>query len=94
VAFDLDATLDGPGLQADPAMAKLAGQTLPLKVTGTIAAPSVLPDFGKLVGARISSEVSEAVDEQKDEVEERLEQQTDEARDRLRDRLRRLRDDN
>lgn len=93
VAFDLNATFtDGPALQADPGMAKLAGQSLPLKVTGTIAAPSVLPDFGKLVGARVTSEVNQAVEEQRNEVQERLDEQTDEARDRLRDRLRNLRD--
>jgi AsmA protein len=93
VNFDLNATfVDGPALQADPGMAKLAGQSLPLKVTGTIDAPSVLPDFGKLVGARVNSAVNEAVEEQRNEVDQRLDEQKDEARDRLRDRLRNLRD--
>lgn len=91
VDFDLQATFtDGPMLQSDPGMAKLAGQSLPLRVTGTIDAPSVLPDFGKLVGARISSEVNEAVEEQRNEVQERLDQQREETRDRVRERLRGL----
>jgi AsmA protein len=93
VDFDLNATFtDGPMLQSDPAMARLAGQSLPLRVTGTIDAPSVLPDFGKLVGARISGEVNEAVEEQRNEVQERLDEQRDETRDRVRERLRGLLD--
>lgn len=93
IDFNLQATFtDGPMLQSDPGMAKLAGQSLPLRVTGTIDAPSVLPDFGKLVGARISSEVNQAVEEQRNEVQERLDQQREETRDRVRDRLRGLLD--
>jgi AsmA protein len=40
VSFDLKAAMiDGPKLQSDPAMVKYAGDTLPLRVTGTIDAP-------------------------------------------------------
>src|SRR5882672_106882 len=54
VSFYLKATMiDGPKLQSDPAMVKYAGDTLPLRVTGTIDAPSVLPDFGALVKSRV-----------------------------------------
>jgi AsmA protein len=78
VDFDLVATMvDGPVLQSDPAMVRYAGRELPLKVTGTIAAPSVLPDFSAIVRQQISQEVDEEVEERTDEVRERV-------RDRLR----------
>jgi AsmA protein len=82
IDFDLVATMiDGPVLQSDPEMVRYAGSELPLRVTGTVAAPSVLPDFGAIVRQQISQEVEERVDERRDEVRE-------EVRDRLRDRLR------
>jgi AsmA protein len=78
IAFDLTAKLvDGPVLQSDPAMAEMAGRTLPLKVTGTISAPSVLPDFNAIARQRAQEEVDEEVEEKKEEVREEL-------RDRLR----------
>jgi AsmA protein len=80
IDFDLKATMiDGPKLQSDPAMVKYAGDTLPLRVTGTIDAPSVLPDFGAIVKSRVNKEVNEKLEEKKDE-----------ASDRIRDRLRGL----
>jgi AsmA protein len=80
IDFDLKATMiDGPKLQSDPAMVKYAGDTLPLRVTGTIDAPSVLPDFGAVVKSRVNKEVNEKLEEKKDE-----------ASDRIRDRLRGL----
>jgi AsmA protein len=82
IEFDLVATMvDGPVLQSDAEMVRYAGSELPLRVTGTVAAPSVLPDFGAIVRQQISQEVEERVDERRDEVQE-------EVRDRLRDRLR------
>lgn len=78
IAFDLTAKLvDGPTLQSDPGMAKMAGDTLPLKVTGTIDAPSVLPDFNAIVRQQVEQEVDAAVEEKREEVRE-------EVRDRLR----------
>ena len=78
IDFDLVATMiDGPVLQSDPAMVKYAGKDLPLKVTGTVAAPSVLPDFSAIVREQISQEVEEEVEERTDEVREQV-------RDRLR----------
>lgn len=82
INFDLVATMiDGPVLQSDPEMVRYAGSKLPLRVTGTIAEPSVLPDFAAIARQQISQEVDEAVEERRDEVRE-------EVRDRLRDRLR------
>ena len=82
INFDLVATMvDGPVLQSDPEMVRYAGDELPLRVTGTIDAPSVLPDFAAIVRQQVSEEVEERVDERREEVRE-------EVRDRLRDRLR------
>jgi AsmA protein len=82
INFDLVATMiDGPVLQSDPEMVRYAGSDLPLQVTGTIAEPSVLPNFSAIVREQLSQEVEE-------EVEER----TDEVRERVRDRLRGLLD--
>jgi AsmA protein len=82
IDFDLVATMiDGPVLQSDPEMVRYAGSQLPLRVTGTIDAPSVLPDFAAIVRQQVSQEVEEAVEERREEVRE-------EVRDRLRDRLR------
>jgi AsmA protein len=85
IDFALTASLeDGPVLQSDPAMAKMAGSSLPLSVGGTLDAPSILPDFAAMVSNRVREEVDQAVEEQRGELEEKL----DEERDKLRDRLR------
>ena len=78
IDFDLVATMvDGPVLQSDPEMVKYAGKNLPLTVTGTVDAPSVVPDFAAIVREQVSEEVNERVDEEREEVRERV-------RDRLR----------
>jgi AsmA protein len=78
IDFDLVATMiDSPVLQSDPEMVRYAGSDLPLRVTGTVAAPSVLPDFSAIVREQLSEEVDEEVEERTDEVRERV-------RDRLR----------
>ncbi|HEX7235314.1 MAG TPA: AsmA family protein, partial [Gammaproteobacteria bacterium] len=65
INFDLKAAMvDGPKLQSDPAMVKYAGKTLPLKVTGTIDAPSVLPDFSAIVRQQVTQEAEDKVNEQ------------------------------
>jgi AsmA protein len=93
INFDLTATfVDGPKLQSDPEMVKYAGQSLPLRATGTLAAPSILPDFGAVVRERVTSQVNEAVEEQRTDVEQRVDEQREEVRDRLRGRLRGLLD--
>jgi AsmA protein len=78
IAFDLVAKMvDGPVLQSDPAMVKYAGKTLPLKVSGTIDAPSVLPDFSAIVRQQVTQQAEDKVDEQVDQAKEKV-------RDRLR----------
>lgn len=80
MAFDLTASfVDGPALQSAPELADLGGSQLPLVVSGTLAAPSIRPDFGALVRARVREEVQERVDEEREQLE-----------DRVRNRLRRL----
>jgi len=62
IAFDLAAKMiDGPVLQSDPAMVKYAGKTLPLKVSGTIDAPSVLPDFSAILKQQVTDDAKERV---------------------------------
>ena len=91
IDFDLVARfVDGPKLQSDPEMAKLAGQQLPLRATGTIAEPSVLPDFSAAIQERASQVVDEAVEEERGEVQERVDEQREEVQERVRDRLRGL----
>jgi AsmA protein len=92
--------VDGPVLQQDPVFARLAGVQFPLRVTGTLDAPSILPDLselgsmvGQAVRAEAEAEVDEAVEETREEVNQELEQEREEAEERLEDSLRdRLRD--
>ena len=86
--------LDGETLQQDPVLSQAAGFNFPLRITGTLDAPSVLPDFSGLAGmlgaaARqaVSEEVNEAREEAEAEVREELDEAADSLRDRLRDRL-------
>lgn len=72
--FDLVAQfVDGPILQSDPAMVDLAGDELPLKVSGSPSSPSVLPDFGAMVRAEVEEAIEERLDEERDSLQERLE---------------------
>jgi AsmA protein len=71
--FKVTATfLDGELLQSDPLMADLAGDSLPLTVTGSLGAPSVRPDFNALVGARAQEAVNERVEEEREQLQERV----------------------
>ena len=89
INFDLVARfIDSPTLQSDPEMAKLAGQELPLRATGTLAEPSILPDFGAVVRARASQAVQESVEEERSEIQERVDEQREDVQERVRDRLR------
>jgi AsmA protein len=91
INFDLVATMvDGPVLQSDPEMVRYAGDDLPLQVTGTIAAPSVLPNFSAIVREQVSEAVDEEVEEARQEAQQEVDQEVDEARERVRDRLRGL----
>ena len=71
---------------------KAAGTHDQLRVTGTLDAPSVLPDFSAIVTERLTSEVDERVEQEKSEVQERLDEQKKEAQEKLQNRLRGLLD--
>jgi AsmA protein len=75
--------VDGPTLQQDPVLAQYAGGRIPLTISGTLAAPRVLPDVQALLSQAVQQRVEEEVDEAVDEAVE-------EAEERLRDRLRNL----
>ena len=78
IDFDLIAQfVDGPILQSDPAMAGLAGDELPLKVSGSLSSPSVLPDFSAMVRAQAEEAIEERIQEERESFEDRI-------RDRLR----------
>jgi AsmA protein len=78
MSFDVTATFaDTELVRNDPLMADLIGDSLPLTVTGSLAAPTVRPDFSALVRA----EAQEAIDE-------RIEEEREDVRERLQDRLR------
>jgi AsmA protein len=82
--FDLIAQFPDSSAFADaPELENLADAQLPLTVTGTLAEPSIRPDFAALVRERAQQEVQDAV-------EERVEEEREELRDRVRDRLRGL----
>ena len=82
--FDLIAQFPDSSAFADaPELENLADAQLPLTVTGTLAEPSIRPDFAALVRERAQQEVQDAV-------EERVEEEREEIRDRVRDRLRGL----
>jgi AsmA protein len=89
--FELTAAfIDSPALQAEPSMADLAGTSLPFTVTGTVSEPSVRPDFGAVVRARVQEEVREEVEEAETELEQRAEEAIEERREELGERLRGL----
>jgi hypothetical protein len=74
-SMDLDVTAtfnDNELLQSDPLMADLVGDSLPLTVTGSLAAPTVRPDFNAMVRAEVEEAVDEAIEEEREELEERL----------------------
>jgi AsmA protein len=76
--------VDGPTLQQDPVLAEYAGGQVPLRITGTLDSPRVLPDVGALLSQAARRAVEEEVDEA---VDEAVEEAQDRLRDRLRDRL-------
>ncbi|MDH3418587.1 MAG: AsmA family protein [Gammaproteobacteria bacterium] len=74
-AMDLAVTAsftDSDLVLSDPLMADLAGDSLPLTATGSIAAPTVRPDFSAMVRAEVREAVDERVEEERQELEDRL----------------------
>ena len=85
IDFDVVASfVDGETLQSDPEMVDLAGDELPLSVSGAASAPSVRPDFT----AMIRAEAEEALQE---ELQERLDEEDQEELNELEERIEGLR---
>lgn len=76
--------VDGPTLQQDPVLAEYAGRQIPLKISGTLESPRVVPDVKTLLSQAVQSRAQEKVDEAVDEAREDL---RDRARSRLQDLL-------
>jgi AsmA protein len=73
MSFDLTARVaDGERVQADPLMADLVGDELPLRVRGSLTAPSVSPDYSAMVRAEVQERVDERVEEEREELRERV----------------------
>jgi AsmA protein len=73
IDFDVIAGfVDGPVLQSDPEMVDLAGDELPLAITGSVSSPSVLPDFGAMIRAEVEGALQEEIEEEREELEDRL----------------------
>lgn len=75
--------VDGPTLQQDPVLSEYAGGMIPLKISGTLGSPRVLPDVKALLSQAVRSAVQDQVDEKVDEAREEVQQ-------RVRDRLRNI----
>ena len=74
IDFDVIARfVDGAILQSDPEMVDLAGDELPLKISGTVSSPSVLPDFSAMLRAEAEEALQEEIEEEREELQDRLE---------------------
>jgi AsmA protein len=96
------ALVDGPTLQQDPVFVRLAGVQVPVRISGTLAEPSVLPDLSAMgsmltqaVRGEVNAEVDAAVEEARAEVDADVEETRDEVnqeleqeRDEVQERLR------
>jgi hypothetical protein len=73
IDFDVIARfVDGAILQSDPEMTDLAGDELPLTISGSISSPSVLPDFSSMLRAEAEEALQEEIEEEREELQERL----------------------
>ena len=60
--YDLGAKLTGPiGIRNCETLDSFVGNELPFKISGTIAEPSILPDFSKLVRQQLRNEVRDRI---------------------------------
>lgn len=82
--------VNSPELQGE--FDELAGMEIPVRLSGELASPRVLPDIGSALQERARQAVDEKKEEVRSEVEEKVEEEKERVRDRLRDRLKDLRD--
>ena len=74
IDFDVLARfVDGTVLQSDPEMVDLAGDELPLSISGSLSSPRVQPDFGAMLRAEAEEALQEEIEEEREELQDRLE---------------------
>jgi AsmA protein len=72
--YELKAHITGtPKLGARSDLSGLAGQTIPLRISGTLTSPSVRPDLEGALHERVQSEVSKQKTELRDKLKNKLE---------------------
>jgi AsmA protein len=68
--YDLQAELTGPiAIQGCESMRELVGQSLPLRIRGTVTEPEIMPDFRKIIEDRLKRQLERNVT---DRLQERL----------------------
>ena len=74
IDFDVIARfVDGTVLQSDPEIVDLAGDELPLTISGSLSSPSVLSDFSAMLSAEAEEALQEEIEEEREELQDRLE---------------------
>jgi AsmA protein len=90
----LDFTVTTTVLKAPPEegadLGALQLASIPVRITGTLTDPKILPNLTAMAKERVKQEIDERKDELKQQVEERKEELEDKVRDQARDRLRDL----
>ncbi len=74
-----------PGADAD--IAELTRASIPVRITGTLADPTIRPDVAGVVRARVQQEIDQRRDQIREQVDEKREEVEEQVRDRVRDRL-------
>jgi AsmA protein len=77
-----------PGEGAD--LADLERLSIPVRITGTLTDPKILPNLTAMAKERVKQEIDERKDEVKQELQERREEAEEKVRDKVQDRLKDL----
>jgi AsmA protein len=85
--FTVNATVLRAPPDADSDIAELTRASIPIRITGTLTDPTIRPDLGGLVKARVQQEIDERKDQLRQEVEQKREEVEEKVRDKVRDRL-------
>jgi hypothetical protein len=65
--------LDPNDYQSDPEIVDLAGDELPLTISGSLSSPSALSDFSAMLRAEAEEALQEEIEEEREELQDRLE---------------------
>src|SRR5690606_29231858 len=82
VDFTVTATVLRAPANADSDIAELTRASIPVRITGTLADPTIRPDLAGVVKARVQQEI----DARKDEIRQEVEQKREEVEEKVRDR--------